>query len=91
MTIATIHRNVLRSLIPPSRLQLPQWIKSNIRLPDGVSALPAAIPRPRGGVVARSTSSIRISARSAQQQEATTMLHVVALQDHEAGYIRRAL
>jgi hypothetical protein len=39
-TVATIRRNALRSLIPPPRLRLSQWIESNIRLPEGVSALP---------------------------------------------------
>jgi hypothetical protein len=33
-TIATIHRNALRSLIPPPRLRLPEWIESNIGLPE---------------------------------------------------------
>src|SRR4029453_9789068 len=34
--------SALRSLIPPPRLQLSQWIESNIRLPESVSALPGA-------------------------------------------------
>ena len=38
--ISNIRRNALRSLIPPPRLQLSEWIESNIRLPEGVSALP---------------------------------------------------
>jgi phage terminase large subunit GpA-like protein len=42
-TIATIRHNVLRSLIPPPRLRLSEWIEANIRLPEGVSALPGAI------------------------------------------------
>ena len=33
----------LRSLIPPPRLKLSEWIESNLRLPEGVSALPGAI------------------------------------------------
>jgi hypothetical protein len=33
-------RAALRSLIPPPRLQLSKWIEANIRLPEGVSALP---------------------------------------------------
>jgi phage terminase large subunit GpA-like protein len=43
MTLAAIRRNALRSLIPPPRLHLSQWIEQNIRLPEGVSALPGAI------------------------------------------------
>ena len=35
--------DALRSLISPPRLQLSEWIESNIRLPEGVSALPGAI------------------------------------------------
>jgi hypothetical protein len=41
--LATIRTRALRSLIPPPRLQLSEWIESNIRLPEGVSALPGAI------------------------------------------------
>jgi phage terminase large subunit GpA-like protein len=33
----------LASLIPPPRLQLSQWIEQNIRLPEGISALPGAV------------------------------------------------
>jgi hypothetical protein len=39
----SIRRNALRSLIPPPRLQLSEWIETNIRLREGVSALPLAI------------------------------------------------
>jgi phage terminase large subunit GpA-like protein len=42
-TLATIRRNALRSLIPPPRLQLSEWIEQNVRLPEGVSALPGAV------------------------------------------------
>jgi phage terminase large subunit GpA-like protein len=42
-TVADIRRTALRSLIPPPRLQLSEWIEGNIRLPEGVSALPGAI------------------------------------------------
>lgn len=42
-TIADIRVAALRSLIPPPRLQLSEWIESNIRLPEGVSALPGAV------------------------------------------------
>jgi len=31
------------SLRPPPRLRLSEWIETNIRLPEGVSALPGAI------------------------------------------------
>jgi phage terminase large subunit GpA-like protein len=41
--VATIRRAALRSLIPPPRLQLSEWIEKNVRLPEGVSALPGAI------------------------------------------------
>jgi phage terminase large subunit GpA-like protein len=41
--LADIRRTALRSLIPPPRLQLSEWIEANIRLPEGVSALPGAI------------------------------------------------
>lgn len=43
MTLATIRRNALRSLIPPPRLQLSEWIEANVKLPEGVSALPGAV------------------------------------------------
>jgi hypothetical protein len=42
---------VLRLLIPPPRLPLSEWIESNIRLPEGVSAVakgPTAAHRARG-------------------------------------------
>jgi hypothetical protein len=39
----SIRRNALRSLISPPRLQLSEWIETNIRLREGVSALPRAI------------------------------------------------
>jgi len=41
--IATIRRAALRSLIPPPRIALSDWIEQNIKLPEGVSALPGAI------------------------------------------------
>jgi hypothetical protein len=43
MTLAAIRTRALASLIPPPRLQLSNWIEANIRLPEGVSALPGAI------------------------------------------------
>jgi hypothetical protein len=43
-TLAAIRRNALRSLIPPPRLQLSEWIESNIKLSEGVSALPVFEP-----------------------------------------------
>jgi hypothetical protein len=42
-TLATIRRHAMRSLIPPPRIALSQWIEQNIKLPEGVSALPGAI------------------------------------------------
>jgi hypothetical protein len=41
--LVTIRRNALRSLIPPPRIALSEWIETNIRLPEGVSALLGAI------------------------------------------------
>ncbi|GMO87150.1 phage terminase large subunit family protein [Bradyrhizobium ottawaense] len=41
--LCEIRTRALRSLIPPPRLQLSDWIEANIRLPEGVSALPGAI------------------------------------------------
>jgi phage terminase large subunit GpA-like protein len=42
-TFADIRARALCSLIPPPRLKLSEWIESNIRLPEGVSALPGAV------------------------------------------------
>jgi hypothetical protein len=42
-TTADLRRVALWSLIPPPRLQLSDWIEANIKLPEGVSALPGAI------------------------------------------------
>lgn len=42
-TLATIQQASLRSLIPPPRVHLSEWIETNIRLPEGVSALPGSI------------------------------------------------
>ena len=41
--LAKIRANALRSLVPPPRLKLSEWIEANIRLPEGVSALPGAV------------------------------------------------
>jgi len=46
MAIVDIRRAALRSLIPPPRLQLSEWIEANIRLPDGVWALPGVVRWP---------------------------------------------
>ena len=43
MVLAAILARTLRTLIPPPRLHLSQWIEQNIRLPEGVSALPGAV------------------------------------------------
>jgi phage terminase large subunit GpA-like protein len=42
-TIADIRRNALRSLVPPPRLKLSDWIESNVRLPEGTTALPGPV------------------------------------------------
>ena len=39
-TLAAFRARALRSLIAPPRLQLSEWIEANIRLSEGVSALP---------------------------------------------------
>ena len=41
--LAAIRARALAALIPPPRLHLSQWIEQNIRLPEGVSALPGAV------------------------------------------------
>src|SRR5258706_9625109 len=38
--LSSLRTRALASLIPPPRQQLSEWIESNIRLPEGVSALP---------------------------------------------------
>lgn len=42
-TLASIRRNALAALIPPSRRQLSDWIEENVFLPEGVSSLPGAV------------------------------------------------
>jgi phage terminase large subunit GpA-like protein len=42
-TLADVRSRALRALIPPPRLQLSTWIEGNIRLPEGVSALPGPV------------------------------------------------
>jgi hypothetical protein len=37
--IATVRRNALRSLIPPPRLALSEWIERELRLPADVVGL----------------------------------------------------
>jgi phage terminase large subunit GpA-like protein len=41
--IATVRRNALRSLIPPPKLALSEWIEQSIVLPSDVSALPGLV------------------------------------------------
>jgi phage terminase large subunit GpA-like protein len=41
--LADVRRHALRSLVPPPRVALSAWIEQNIRLPEGVSALPGAV------------------------------------------------
>ena len=44
-TLAAIRRAALRSLIPPPRLALSDWIERELRLPADVSALPGPVRR----------------------------------------------
>jgi phage terminase large subunit GpA-like protein len=41
--LADIRTRALVSLIQPPRLRLSEWIEANIKLPEGVSALPGAV------------------------------------------------
>jgi phage terminase large subunit GpA-like protein len=43
LTPVAIRHNALRSLIPPPRLRLSEWIERNIRLPEGSTALPGPV------------------------------------------------
>jgi phage terminase large subunit GpA-like protein len=43
MTLFEVRRSALRSLVPPPRLKLFDWIEKNLRLPAGVSALPGRV------------------------------------------------
>jgi phage terminase large subunit GpA-like protein len=43
MFIADIRTRALRSLIPPPRLRLSQWIERELVLPEGTSALPGRV------------------------------------------------
>jgi hypothetical protein len=40
--LADIRARALASLIPPPRTALSEWIEANIKLPEGVSALPGS-------------------------------------------------
>ncbi len=40
MNTAELRTRALQALIPPPRISLPDWIESNVRLPEDVSALP---------------------------------------------------
>jgi phage terminase large subunit GpA-like protein len=42
-TLAEIRMRSLCVLVPPPRLRLSDWIEENVRLPQGVSALPGAV------------------------------------------------
>ena len=42
-TLAAVRRAALRSLIPPPRLALSDWIERELRLPADVSALPGLV------------------------------------------------
>jgi len=41
--LADIRIRALASLIPSPRIALSDWIEANIKLPEGVSALPGAV------------------------------------------------
>jgi phage terminase large subunit GpA-like protein len=43
MALADVRRAALRSLVPPPRLRLSEWIERELRLPEGVSATPGAV------------------------------------------------
>jgi phage terminase large subunit GpA-like protein len=43
MAIADVRRAAMRSLIPPPRLRLSEWIEREMHLPEGVSATPGAV------------------------------------------------
>jgi phage terminase large subunit GpA-like protein len=38
--LAEVRRRALASLIPPERLALSDWIETNVRLPQGTTAVP---------------------------------------------------
>ena len=42
-TLAAVRRAALRSLIPPPRLALSDWIERALRLPADVSTLPGPV------------------------------------------------
>lgn len=42
-TLERVRRTALASLRPPPRLRLSEWIESEMRLPEGVSALPGRV------------------------------------------------
>lgn len=42
-TLGEVRRAALRALEPPPRLRLSQWIEREIRLPEGLSALPGKV------------------------------------------------
>lgn len=43
MTIEATRARALSALKPPPRLRLPEWIETELRLPEGVSALPGRV------------------------------------------------
>lgn len=43
VALATVRKNALAALRPPPRLRLSEWIESEMRLPEGVSALPGRV------------------------------------------------
>lgn len=42
-TLAAVRRRALRSLVPPPKIDLPDWLEETIRLPDTVSATPGRL------------------------------------------------
>lgn len=43
MNLTQARRNALRALIPPKKINLSRWIEDEIRLPEGLTALPGPV------------------------------------------------
>lgn len=57
-TLARVRANALLSLRPPPRLKLSEWIETEMRLPEGVSALPGRVKLwPYQGAIADAISN----------------------------------
>jgi phage terminase large subunit GpA-like protein len=78
VVLADIRASALRALIPPPRLHLSEWIERELRLPEGVSALPGRVklwPYQTGIADAISDPTIeRISLTKATRVGFTTIL-----------------